>query len=126
MADVISPSQPSVELVTRLLEEGPIGMAVAARQVGVFRQGKPTHTSTLTRWIIDGVPAPDGGVVRLEGIRVNGRWMTSRPALIRFLACQQGDAASARPKATAPAIRPPATRRRASEAAGRELEQGGV
>jgi hypothetical protein len=43
------------------------------------RQGKPTHISTVYRWINPGVRG-----VRLEAIRLGGKLYTSKEALQRF------------------------------------------
>lgn len=43
------------DLIQRLVNEGTIGMAEAARQFGIHRRGKPTHPSTITRWCLDGI-----------------------------------------------------------------------
>lgn len=56
------------------------------------RRGKAVTSSCLTRWILNGVRTPDGGRVRLEAIRLAGRWVTTPQALERFLAAQQGRA----------------------------------
>jgi hypothetical protein len=44
-------------------------------------RGRRTHVSTVHRWVQRGV-----GGVRLEAIRVGGRWLSSREALGRFVA----------------------------------------
>jgi hypothetical protein len=49
-----------------------------------------------------------------------GRWLTSEPAIERFLAAQTP------PLDTSPAPRTPARRRRASEKAAAELERIGI
>ena len=47
-------------------------------------RGKPPRVSTLTRWILRGVRA--GSLrVKLEAVRQGVRWMTSKPAVRRFL-----------------------------------------
>ena len=79
----------ATEWVGRILTEGPLGMSAAARLLGTFRDGKPTHPSTLVRWHHRGVTLPDGRTVRLEAVRINGRLVTSRAAVIRFVAAQQ-------------------------------------
>jgi hypothetical protein len=40
--------------------------------------------TTVWRWVMHGVKAPDGKRVRLEAARVGGCWLTSREALTRF------------------------------------------
>lgn len=67
-----------------LLQEQVMGLAKAARRVPPVREGKPTHSSTLTRWIMDGCKAVDGTVVKLEALRLGNRWVTSLEALDRF------------------------------------------
>ncbi len=79
------------EHIERLIAEGSIGMAEAARMMGTFRDGKRCHTSTISRWCSPGIKLPDGRVIRLEHYRSAGRMMTSRAALIRFIAKQQQD-----------------------------------
>lgn len=77
------------DAVDRILSEGALGMSAAARLLGTFREGRPTHPSTVARWHRDGVTLADGRVIRLEAIRVNGRLVTSRGAIVRFIAAQQ-------------------------------------
>jgi hypothetical protein len=56
-----------------------ISLAQAARLLPPGRNGKTTHISTLMRWINPGVRG-----VRLEAVRLGGRWLTSAAALQRF------------------------------------------
>ncbi|MFO0796375.1 MAG: DUF1580 domain-containing protein [Gemmataceae bacterium] len=110
----------TTDLVERLLTEGPIGPAAAARLYGSYRGGRPTHPSTIVRHIQDGVRLADGTVLRLEGVRIGGRLVTSRPAIVRFIAAQQpADApAPARPRS-------PAAGATAADAAGERLKAVG-
>lgn len=66
---------------TSIWYETRLGMTEAARLIPSKKQGKPTHVSTVKRWILRGSRG-----VRLEGIRVGGQWITSREALERFSA----------------------------------------
>src|SRR5690349_19173353 len=117
------PDATTEELVERLTAEGLIGLAAAARQVGRFRAGRPTHPSTVGRWCMPGTRRPDGLVVRLEHIRMpGGRLASTEAAVRRFLTALQGD----EPAEARPDCRSPAARRRASERAGRELEARGA
>src|SRR4051812_10333093 len=61
-----------------------IGLHEASKHTGSFRGGKPTCTATMTRWILRGVVAPDGTRVRLDAVRLGGKWLTSLDALQRF------------------------------------------
>ena len=55
----------------------------AARVRPHGRLGRPTHPSTVYRWISRGARGV-AGVVQLEGVRIGGSWYTSREALQRF------------------------------------------
>jgi hypothetical protein len=66
-----------------LAGETPIFISGAAKLLPPGRRGLPVHTSTLLRWILRGVRTPRG-VVRLDGMKLGGRWMTSAEALRRF------------------------------------------
>jgi hypothetical protein len=59
--------------------ETTLSLSQAAKQIPPSRNGKPTHVSTILRWILKGVKG-----VRLEGVRLGGRWVTSAEALQRF------------------------------------------
>ena len=58
-------------------------LSQAARVRPHGRLGRPTHLSTVYRWISRGVRGV-AGVVKLEGVRIGGSWYTSREALQRF------------------------------------------
>jgi hypothetical protein len=105
-----------------LATEPPIPLAEAVKLIPPARSGKATHLSTLIRWILTGVKSPTGEVVRLEGIRIGARWMTSRAAIQRF-----ADRLNPHPNgSSAPTPRTPAQRQRASERAATELENEGI
>ena len=97
-------------------------LADATGFVPPARQGKKTHLSTLLRWILSGAKAPDGTLVRLDAVRLGGRWFTSREALQRF-----GEALTPRldgEQVTTP--RSPAVRQRSNERAAKQLERAGI
>jgi hypothetical protein len=102
--------------------ETPLTLKSAARDIPPGR-GKRTHLSTLLRWILSGVRDPAGKVVRLEALRIGGRWITSREALQRF-------AERLTPVASeGPAGAPPRTagqRERSAARAGEELGRLGI
>jgi hypothetical protein len=66
--------------------------AQVARLVPPGRGGKATCPATIWRWFKGGVRVADGRRVRLEALKIGGRYVTSEGALLRFLAAQQGDA----------------------------------
>jgi hypothetical protein len=109
--------------VIDLMTEAPIPLAAAAAIIPPGRNGRRTHLSTLLRWVLTGARGPDGSRVRLEAVRLGGRWMTTRAALQRFterLTPRMGGAEST------PAPRTSGKRLRASERAGAELERLGI
>ena len=108
--------------IEKLIAEGPVGMAECGRMLGTFRDGKPCHSSTPTRWCLSGVRLPDGHILRLEHYRTAGRLMTSRAALIRFLKLHWQEPIDL------PDVSPrsPAARRRAADRAADELTAAGV
>lgn len=107
---------------TSLLSETLISLYDAARRLPHGRRNRPVSFSCVLRWITDGVPGPDGTRVRLEGVRLGGRWLTSEEAIVRF-------AARLTPQfegQTTPVPRTAGRRRRESERAAAELEQRGI
>ena len=111
-------------LIERIIAEGAIGCAEAARLFGTFRSGRPCHPATMSRWCITGVRGRDGRRVKLEHFRGAGKLMTSKAAIFRFLAAQQEPAETAGP-VTIP-LPTPTERRHAIEAAVREMEAAGA
>jgi hypothetical protein len=107
--------------VIDLITESALSLPQASRLLPPGRGGRPVTLSCLLRWILNGVRSPSGEVVRLDAIRLGGRWITSREALQRF-------AVALTPRlgnAEAP-LRTPATGQRASQRAGRQLETLGI
>jgi hypothetical protein len=56
-----------------------IGLGEAARLLSA-------HVNSIRRWITSGGVAPSGAKVKLEAVRVGGRWKTSEAAIQRFVA----------------------------------------
>jgi hypothetical protein len=107
-----------------LQSEDLITLAEAMKRIPPARRGRKTHLSTLVRWITEGARAPDGTRVRLEAVRVGARWMTTIPALQRFVerltpAVDQPPAERGRPRS-------PTSRERASRRAEQALEKAGI
>jgi hypothetical protein len=107
-----------------LIAETPLPLAEAAKLIPPARSGKRTHLSTVLRWILRGVRLPDGHVVRLEGIRLGGRWFTSRQALQRFAERQTPKLGATPEQSVVP--RSPARRQRDSARAAADLEAMGL
>lgn len=103
-----------------LRNETPLSLAAAARMLPPFRRGRPVSASCIFRWIVDGVKV-GGKPVRLDAVRIGGRWITSVEALERFAAAQTPDF-NAKPEPPTSA----SARRRQSEHAAKALEAAGA
>jgi hypothetical protein len=122
MAASVSPIRsPSTELADRLLAEGLVSMSAIARMLGELKGGRPVHPSTPYRWATRGVLLRDGSRLKLEAIVLSGRPVSTRAALLRFIAAQQPDDTT--DNSTSTPLSGPARRRRDSENAGRELRK---
>src|SRR4051794_36931031 len=99
-----------------LLTEEILSLTTAAKKLPAGRRGRPVSLGCLLRWITTGAKGPSGERVRLEGLRLGGRWVTSAQALQRF-------AAALTPTAEPEPIKPrtPGQRQRASERAAQQL-----
>ncbi len=103
-----------------ILSETTLSLADAVCRLPRGRDGNPICFSTVFRWAMRGIIAPSGERVRLEAIRLGGRWITSHEALQRFverLTPDLGDADS---------VRTPAARKRAGEVVSKKLEKMGI
>src|ERR671917_2663589 len=67
-----------------LTSEPALTLSQAAKLVPSYRAGRSTHVSRLVRWIVNGVRADDGRIIKLEAMRLGGQWVTSAAALQRF------------------------------------------
>jgi hypothetical protein len=107
---------------TSLLTETLISLIQAARKLPPGRNGSPVSLGCVIRWVTKGCPAPDGERIRLEAVRLGGRWLTSEQALARF-------AERLTPRLDdhpAPMPRTPTQRERASQRAAEQLEAAGM
>ena len=83
--------------------------------------GKKTHLSTILRWILTGIKSPDGSRVRLEAVRLGGKWVTTRPAVQRFVEKLTPALDRGRPSG-----RSSAARQRATDRAESALSKAGI
>jgi hypothetical protein len=109
--------------VLDLTTETPLPLKDACALIPPARRGRRTHLSTILRWVLQGARSPSGERVRLEAVRLGSRWVTSREALQRFA---ERLTPQAHEDAPHPAPRTPASRRRAADRVGRELERLGM
>lgn len=86
------------------------------------RSDRRTSPSTIWRWAKVGCKASDGTLVKLETVRIGGRFCTSREAVLRFIAATN-DQAEASPAAP---IRTPAQRKRSSQRAAEKLAKARI
>jgi hypothetical protein len=101
-----------------LRNESTISLSQAARMLPPGRRGRPVTLSCVLRWVLDGVRTP-AGIVRLEAIRLGGRWLTSIEAIERFADRQT-------PEFDRKLSPPPRSCNRAAERAGKQLENLGI
>jgi hypothetical protein len=106
-----------------LKHETTITLAQAAARLPPNRLHRPVTASCVLRWVLSGVKVPGGGRMKLEAVRLGGRWLTSVEALERF-AARQTPGLDAATNGAPP--RPPASRQRASERAEKELAKIGI
>jgi hypothetical protein len=75
--------------VSQVAAEVSQGDAVSTSGVGRMlpgrSPGKTVDPSTVFRWISHGIRRSDGARVRLEAIKIGGRFITSKAAVQRFL-----------------------------------------
>jgi hypothetical protein len=110
------------DVKAEILAGSGLALTQAAKRFPPYRAGRPLNPSTVFRWITDGVRAPGGRRIRLEGVRLGGRWLTSEQALARFIDAQT----AAQITSTPPRPPTPQQRHRAAERAGEALERLGV
>jgi hypothetical protein len=110
------------DIKAEILAGSGLSLTQAARRFPPFRAGRPINPSTVFRWIVDGVRTSGGARVRLEGIRLGGRWLTSEQALARFIDAQTSAQLAPAPSRAAT----PRERQRAAERAGENLDKLGI
>ena len=125
MADALSEADPVPQVLTEIQSGGGLGLSAAGRLFPGHRGNNTVDPSTVFRWVTKGMRTPDGRTVKLEAVRVGGRWLTSKGAVARFVGAltAAADPASTDP---APAPRTPAARRRAAEHAVAKLKDMGA
>jgi hypothetical protein len=80
-----------------------------------------THFSTVFRSIMKGVPSQSGERVRLEAVRIGGKWVSTHAAIQRF-----AEATTPKFNEATPAPRSTTARQRAAERAGVALTEAGI
>ena len=122
MSDAIS-KPVSTPLVLNEIQSGEgLSLSAAGRLFPAHRGPGTVDPSTVFRWVTVGGKTPDGALVKLEAVRVGGRWLTSRQAVARFVTSLTPTAVPTTP----PPPRSATERNRASAAAGRKLKEMGA
>jgi hypothetical protein len=110
------------DTATAILTEHTLSLSQAAKRLPPSRKGAPVSLACVLRWVLSGARGPDRQTVRLEAIRLGGRWLTSVEALARF-----ADRLTPQAEVSPPSpVRTPRQRRNAAEQAERELERMGI
>src|SRR5262249_13455673 len=112
----------SEDTMIDITTESTLSLTQAVRLLPPGRRGRPVTLSCLLRWVLEGVRAPDGRLVRLEALRLGGRWVTTRQAIQRFAESLTPH----NPESPPPALRTPRQRRRAADQAEKQLETLGI
>ena len=110
------------QVLTEIQSGDGLSLSAAGRLFPGHRENGTVDPSTVFRWVTKGMRTGDGLMVRLEAVRVGGRWLTSRGAVARFVAALTAAADPVSAATTPPTLRTPAARRRASEKAAAELQ----
>jgi hypothetical protein len=125
VADSIPTADPVSQVLSEIQAGEGLGLSAAGRLFPAHRGEGTVDPSTVFRWVTKGTKTADGRKVKLEAVRVGGRWLTSRAAVGRFVAALT---VAADPTVATPpqSTRAPTARQKASERAARELERMGA
>ncbi len=115
------------QIIQEIVNGLALSMSAAGKIVPALRGESSTRPETIWRWCRHGHKLRDGTTIKLECARLAGRWLTSKPALARFL--ERVTAASS-PESTDPTSLAPTPHSAASgkrcEAAVRKLTSLGA
>jgi hypothetical protein len=114
----MSDTQTMVEIL--LTEGDKLGMGKAGEWIGSNQGGPSVHATTVTRWCLRGVRLAGGARIRLEHFRCGGKLLTTKAAIVRFLAAQTENPGNL------PNPRTPTERTRAAALSAAELESFGI
>jgi hypothetical protein len=125
VADVVSEVDSVSEVLTEIQSGAGLSLSAAGRLFPGHRGGAAVDPSTVFRWVTKGTRTHAGQLVKLEAVRVGGRWLTSRGAVARFVAALT-EAADPSTSPPPPATRTPTASRRAAAAADAKLQRMGA
>lgn len=124
MAEVVS--EPVPQVLSEIQTGSGLSLSAAGRLFPGHRANGTVDPSTVFRWRTKGTRTAGGQVVKLEAVRVGGRWLTSRGAVARFVAALTAAADPGVPATSTPALCAPAVRKRAAEQAVAALKKMGA
>ena len=104
-----------------LLTESTLSLRDAAKILPSARLGRPVSFQCILRWVLDGTKSPSGRPIKLEALRLGGRWITSREAIQRF-----AEALTPPPTDDSAPCRTSRQRRTAADRAEDELKKLGI
>ena len=110
------PSHDIPQIILEIQSGHGLSLSAAGKLFPGHRGGEAVDPSTVFRWRTTGSRAANGSIVKLESVRVGGRWLTSRGAVSRFVAALTS-ASTPDATSTPPPPRTPNQRRKASERA---------
>ena len=113
--------EPSV--ISEIQSGSGLSLAAVGRTLPGHRGNSSIDPATVFRWMKSGTRAANGAVVRLEAVRVGGRWVTSREAVARFIAASTTASSTDCP---APSPRPSGNATQRAAAANKRLEAIGA
>jgi hypothetical protein len=121
----MTPANASVAALLAEIEAGNGLSLSAAARLFPGRRGATVNPSTVFRWVTRGTRLPNGDVVRLDAVRVGGRWLTSRAAVARMIAALT---TGADPLSGGPVqpVRTPTDRQKAAARAAEQLKRMGA
>jgi hypothetical protein len=125
VADVIPGADPVPQVLSEIQSGEGLSLSAAGRLFPGHRGNGTVDPSTVFRWVTKGMRTPDGRVMRLEAVRVGGRWLTSRGAVARFVSALTA-AADPPPATSTPVPRTSTACQKKTEQAIRSLVRRGA
>lgn len=113
----------ALNLSTRILDENPEGLTALAKRLPGSRREGNLSSQAVWRWVVRGIKLPDGRVVKLEVLRIAGRYLSSAAALRRFAEAQNDQM---EPMPLPASVRSASKRQREDSRAEQLLQQAGI
>jgi hypothetical protein len=117
---------PIPQVLTEIQAGEGLSLSGAGRLFPAHRGDGTTDPSTIFRWVTKGARSAAHQVVKLEAVRVGGRWLTSRGAVARFISALTTAADPMQTMLRPVPTRSSAARQKACERAGAKLDQMGA